>query len=609
MNSIQILLSLLVFLVPLFFTRLTAEFYTTNKLALLFFSIPLLIVLWTFSMVRNNKFNLKTGHFNLPVILFLIASILSTLNISSNKMDSLVNLTGPATIFSLTLLYILVSNVIAKKEYVSFPLITASSILSIIYMLIFFGIIEDFWNPAGSILILSVILAATLPIAVEEAFERPIAWIGTILIAVGLALSLVGLFRQGLPILLPLDVSWSVAVDGLRNIKTAVFGFGPGNFINAFTQSKPLILNDGNIWNIRFSQSGSFLLQILTELGLIGFIAYLLIIFKVVKSGKQHFSKGVFISLVILFLSQLLLPASILTIAAVFILLGLFTNVTQSKEVSEAGIILPRTFFVGSIVVLIISYWFSYRYFQSEVYFKKSIVSANNNQAIDTYNYQIKAIDLNPYSDRNRIAYSQTNLALANSLSQKKDLSDQDRTDISSLIQQSIREAKIATSLNPQKASNWENLALIYRNLVNAAQGADEWATSAYNQAIRLDPLNPGLRVDLGGLFYSLKNYDGAIQQFTIAINLKPNWANAHYNLSYAYRGKVDIERAFSEMQNTVALVEPSSNDLAKATAELEELRKLLPKKPEVKEETKPETLTQPTKDAVQIEPKLELEE
>lgn len=605
----QTLLSLLVFLTPLFFTTLTVDFYTTNKLALLIFFVPLLLVLWTFSMVRNNKFNIKSGYLTSPIILFLIASMVSTLNTSSNKIDSLTNLTGVATILSLTLLYILISNVITKKEFVSYPLIAGSSILSIIYILIFFGIIKDYWNPVGSIMILSVVLVSTIPIAVEEAFARPVAWVGTILIAVGLVLLLVALFRQGVPLILPLETSWAIAVDGLRSIKSALFGFGPGNFVNAFTQSRPLALNNSNLWNIRFNLSGSFLLQILTEIGLIGFITYLVIIFKVIRSGKKHLSNGVFISLVILFLSQLFLPGNILTIAVVFVLLGLFTSVSQTKEVTETGVILPRTFFVGSIIVLLVSYWFLFRWYQSEVYFKKSVDSANNNQAIDTYNNQIKAIDFNPYSDRNRLAYSQTNLALANAISQKTDLSDQDRKDISNLIQQSIREAKLATTLNPGKAENWENLALIYRNLVNAAQGADQWAVASYNQTIRLDPLNPGLRLDLGGLLYSLKNYDGAIQQFTIAINLKSNWANAHYNLSYAFREKGDLEAAFKEMQNTLALVDPNSNDFGKATAELEELRQQLPKKPESTQETTPETLTQPSNEAVEIEPKLELPE
>jgi hypothetical protein len=57
-------------------------------------------------------------------------------------------------------------------------------------------------------------------------------------------------------------------------------------------------------------------------------------------------------------------------------------------------------------------------------------------------------------------------------------------------------------------------LADIYRNLVNSVNDAQNWAIASYAQAIRTNPVTPVLRVDLGGLFYSLGNYENAIDQF-----------------------------------------------------------------------------------------------
>jgi tetratricopeptide (TPR) repeat protein len=184
-----------------------------------------------------------------------------------------------------------------------------------------------------------------------------------------------------------------------------------------------------------------------------------------------------------------------------------------------------------------------------------SFNSARNNKGTDTYNQQVKAIALNPWSDSYRVTFAQTNLALADSLAGQTNLTDQQRQAVVQLVQQSIREARNAVSLQPQRAANWENLSLIYRNLINFAQGSDQWAVVTQNQAIALDPVNPRLRLDLGGIYYALGNYQAAAQVFSQAVNLKPDYANAHYNLAQSLKQlKVD-DQALAQLQLTASLV------------------------------------------------------
>ena len=96
---------------------------------------------------------------------------------------------------------------------------------------------------------------------------------------------------------------------------------------------------------------------------------------------------------------------------------------------------------------------------------------------------------------------------IANNLAQKdpKKITEQDRQTITQAIQASISEGKAVISLNPQRADGWQNLASIYLNIINAAQGADVWTISAYQRAILADPQNPTYRVGLGGVYYSKK--------------------------------------------------------------------------------------------------------
>jgi tetratricopeptide (TPR) repeat protein len=244
--------------------------------------------------------------------------------------------------------------------------------------------------------------------------------------------------------------------------------------------------------------------------------------------------------------------------------------------------VIKRIAIYAPAVILIVlcggSLYFSGRAYAGELTFKRSLDAAAKNDGLNTYNLQREAILQNPLLPRYRRAYSATNLALANSIASNANLTDQDKQNIAQLIQQSIREAKVAVTLEPANTANWENLTLVYRSLINAAQGADQWTIAALSQAIMSDPVNPGLRIDLGGVYYSLGKYDQAIRLFQQATELKPNYGNAFYNLSHAYLMKKEITSAYDNMSQTLSLTQADSADYTKAKGELEELSKQLPK-------------------------------
>jgi len=254
------------------------------------------------------------------------------------------------------------------------------------------------------------------------------------------------------------------------------------------------------------------------------------------------------------------------------------------------------------------------RAYTAEYVFKKSIDSLSQTNAKIVYDYQKQAISLNPYIERYRIAFSQLNLLIANSfVTQKKEtLTEADRQAIAQSIQQAISEAKSVVSLNSQKSGNWENLAFIYRNIIGAAAGADTWAISSYQRAIASDPFNPLLRFNLGGLYYTLQNYAEAIKLFREAINLKPDWANFHYNVAWAYYQNRQYDNAVSEMEKTLLLVNSNSPDYQKATQELQQFKQNLSKgkEPAVPEELKQAVdLKLPQEPQATLSPKLDLQE
>ncbi|HSX40940.1 MAG TPA: tetratricopeptide repeat protein, partial [Candidatus Saccharimonadales bacterium] len=242
----------------------------------------------------------------------------------------------------------------------------------------------------------------------------------------------------------------------------------------------------------------------------------------------------------------------------------------------------PVIFFITSILVTALVGFFATRYVLSDVSFQNSLLAAQQNNGLKTYQEQANSINTFPYRDAYYRIFSQTNLALANSLaaSQPKNSSPSAQTqqNIYTLIQQSINAGRTATTLSPLTALNWQNLSSVYRNLIGFGQNADAFAVLTNQQAIGLDPNNPQEYVNLGGIYYQLGQWDNAINQFLIAIRLKNDYANAYYNLGHAYEQKGDLQNALAQYQTVRTLVASDANNLKQINAEIDSLQKKIGK-------------------------------
>jgi tetratricopeptide (TPR) repeat protein len=226
--------------------------------------------------------------------------------------------------------------------------------------------------------------------------------------------------------------------------------------------------------------------------------------------------------------------------------------------------------FVAGIIAVAL---FGVKTLRAEATFAKSLAALTQNDAQKTYDLMNKSISQNPKVDRYHASFAQVNLAVANSIASKKDITDNDRNTITQLVQQAISEGKATVSLNPTRSGNWEVLAQVYRSIMPFAQGADQFTVQTYGQAIALDPTNPNLRIALGGVYYSLGNYDAAIESYKLAVLAKPDLPNAHYNLAIAYREKKDYDNAIASMNNVLKLVKEGSQDYQIAKQTLDDLQ------------------------------------
>jgi len=638
---------ILVGLLPLFFLPITPDFYDFNKNILLYCFIAILLIVWAIKMIVEKKVVLKRTPFCLPVLFLAFAYGLATILSSPNRIEALIIPGEAGTIISLALLYFIIVNNL-EKDFIAKLLncfIASASLLGLVVVYQFIGLGEaffsiewlkpKFWTPAGSLLSLTSFLSIVLVLALFQTYSAwkkktskfstvlPFYCLSVLLIISGLFTSLYQLFSTVKPILLSYQSGWIIAIEALKN--KPLFGIGPANFISAFNVFRPIGINLTDQWAIKFGYSSNFYFHLLTTTGILGALAIAFLIWSVLrvvstqikqistdKTDPLNLSrsvKSVSFSLVLVFLMLALLPASFLLLFLLFLLLALLGLNLQPKVYSEDSKILPVVIAIPCLLISIASLLLLGRAYAAELSFNQSLEALRQNQGTQTYNLLIEAINLNPYSEKYRLNYSQVNLALANSLAAQPDLTDQDRNSISALVQQSIREAKAAVTLNPQNANNWTNLGFIYRRLINFAEGAENWAITAYQQAINLDPFNPQLRISLGGIFYSLANWDEAINQFGLAVQLKPDLANAHYNLSAAFREKGDFEKAANAMETALSLVPIDSEDYQKAQEELEALKKKLGEKAAETAEQPSESLVPPEPAPTGIEPPLELPE
>ena len=413
--------------------------------------------------------------------------------------------------------------------------------------------------------------------------------------------------------------SWKISVSAFRDVP--FWGTGPSTYLFDFTAYKPVELNSTKLWNIRFDSSFNEYLQVLATLGGIGLLAllsfsalFISTAYSVLMKSPEESAtdKKVLAIAGIAFFIILALHAAtlavwvigLLIIASFMVSLGLqkrsgegnfkdtflrIAAVTPSSNLPEETIkvnALPGVLLVLSIASVLFAFFFGAKLVLADYHHRLALNALSQNQGIIAYNELVVAEKLNPKNDVYRAGLAQTNFALANAIAVAKapteaspagSLTDADKQNIQVLLQQSINEGKIAVALSPKSAINWEVLALLYRQISGVATNGLAFALDSYGRAIMVDPLNPQLRLNVGGVYYASKNYDMAIRFFTDAINLKPDFANGYYNLSVALKDKGDLEGAKTLAEKTLTLVDKSSSDyktisdyLSNLTSELE---------------------------------------
>ncbi len=575
-GAAKVLLTFTPLVVAFTFSPVTVDNFDLPKGIVMFVISGLLLLVYLIKSFLNNKLDLVSSVFNLPVFLFAFSTLLSSL-VPVNKLLGLSDFA--LSFLPFIVVYLATSNLVNSEDKLSSALtglglgvlgLGVFNIASNLYTVLArvmqglptIAYLNPVFSPSGSIFAQGILYLIVLPVIVSQVKEskNKVFWSVVLGIVTISGLLTLNTLYSNRPALLDYQTSWKVATGALgASLMSALFGSGLNQYVNAFSMYKPLEFNLTPFWNLKFATAGNYYLTLLTTGGVAALASFVYLTSKFVKVFRLRMSLnvarptevGLLVSMAVAFALYVIFPASNLSLFILFMSLGLLTAYYRLREVSAVSTV-SRNNLVNSrfapvatlalfgLIFAVLTYYFIGRVFAADLTFANSLKAANSNRGAETYNLQIKAIALMPFNDNYHVTYSQTNLALADSIAGTATpgggLTEAQRNNVVQLVQQSIREARIATAMDPLKASNWENLAVIYKSLINFAQGADQWSVVSQNQAITLDPTNPRLRLDLGGLFVGFGQYNTAAQYFSLAAQLKPDYANAYYNLAQAYK-------------------------------------------------------------------------
>ncbi len=517
--------------------------------------------------------------------------------------------------FLLMLLPLPLLSLVKQNKYLPIP---AAIGLSVLFAAVV-ALISSVWVDVVLVLVFALVAFVAKPHQVKKtlgAFLVPVATTALVLILAYAPFpgNVVQSLESNFPkeIQLPLAISWKVSATAFRD--APFIGTGPSSYLFNFTSYKPIEFNQLSVWSFSFDTAFNEFLQVLGTLGFFGSAAFLILCLAVIvnawrvlaadtQNQVQDTSKIITTALAMSGLAAIaLFLVHATTLVSFVVTLLVFASLMMSQEkvrekVMEFSIgikaltqenkqidLFPIVIFIVYLILAVPVLYKTFNVALADYYHRLALSQANKNGTL-TYQYLQKAEQINPEVDLYRVDMAQTNFALANALALQKgptkdnpqgSLTDNDKKTIQTLLSQAINEGRVAVVLSPRSARNWEVLATIYRNITGVAQNALAFSLDAYSGAIQRDPLNPSLRLSVGGIYYAAKNYSLATRFFTDAINLKPDYANAYYNLSLAYRDNNDLQDAALVANQLVILLQknnPNSADFKAAQTYYNQLK------------------------------------
>jgi len=404
------------------------------------------------------------------------------------------------------------------------------------------------------------------------------------------------LFNLNLPIELGLSYKGGIGIVKEVIQHSPILGSGPETFVYNYSLYKPESINQTIFWNLRFTNAPAEILSLLSEIGILGILSFLVLIavflFKVIKSlissekGLGQLTEvkiGLFSSWLALMVGWFLYPQNTTLMFVFWLFFALLIIVSSERK--DIKVINLRTsnkiasiVSFGFIILMIAVIGFLYlegSKFIAEAKHKAGFELIRKGELDSGIDKVVRTTVINPYEDKFYRDLAQLFLIQINQDLNNPELDQEERTNrVQMGINNAINSAVRATTLNPKDVVNWIIRGSVYRNLITLVEGAGVWAVDSYEEALKLEPINPFIYLEIARTYVNeadlLRNQaredetvkkqmtsylNKAIETYNNTIELKSNYSPAHFEVALVYDRQGKIDEAIAKMENSKMLV------------------------------------------------------
>ncbi|OGL99445.1 hypothetical protein A2304_02385 [Candidatus Uhrbacteria bacterium RIFOXYB2_FULL_57_15] len=413
------------------------------------------------------------------------------------------------------------------------------------------------------------------------------------------------LFRLPSPIHtnIPLEVtpSFSASTDIARQVldgSSGLFGSGPGTFQFDYALLHASDVNQTQLWAQRFDRGASFFHTLAPGVGIVGLFAwgaFLLSVFgrgaaRVLVAKEYREWAIVLVGLAgwcVFAVAAFLYPGNMTSVFFLFVFSALIASRTSRQgterffvQSSKIGYVFTASVILVSVGILTVMFVGAQRY-RSEVAFARA--ARLSEQGADTKDIADELDRAATYNRFNDAAYRQLSQSLLRRVDEEIAMLADDsavtpeaREYVRALTAAAVNASVRATDLSPRNALNWLSRGSVYRALIQLVGNAGDFSVFAFEHAAELEPLNPANRVELGKTYLALAESvrdltgsdDAAVAAeaqakldaylasaeiaFNKAVELKADYAPAHYQLAVTYDRQGRLDDAVGKMESVM---------------------------------------------------------
>ncbi|MCC7357584.1 tetratricopeptide repeat protein [Candidatus Uhrbacteria bacterium] len=454
----------------------------------------------------------------------------------------------------------------------------------------------DFWAAWATILF-GTLVTVVITMIRRRSIGRPVQLVIPGILCV---LSIVLLiWPTPLTLNLPAEVSpsashsWQIARDVLRD--RSLVGSGPGTWIYDYSRYRIPAVNMSPFWTYRFERGISSFFTLIAMLGLVGVSLWLILLLSAVTKSAMHLvgEKNddrwqayltIFAGWISVTFTAFVSNFNVAHHFVFWLLLALLGSLVASGKIQVDGRKSPFVLTGVSIVFILLSVagistvWLAGQRLVADAEYSDSVESYRAGKPIkDSIQALESAIILNKLNDVYYRNLSQAYLIQASQQLQTVPESDRAKT-VNESISKAIDNGRHAVDLSPSNVDNWSNLAVIYQAITSFTRGADEFALKNFQEALNLEPNNPVFYNEIGKIYIlradayrtllsstdekvkteaqnNLKTeLDKAAEQLNQSIQVKPDFAQAHYNLGILYERQGRIKDAITKLEQVLSI-------------------------------------------------------